>query len=212
MSGLSSDRDALISRRKEELISSVEDPAFRRQVYQRAYLLCKEKRDAEDDAQDAIARFISAVKNKKSLQEIEHMNPLSYIAAILKNINIDRQRKTHGSRPQEDTSEKLGRQKLLLAAQLGMAIEDIANYQQEDGRLASTELGVEDQVISEIVVEAFIEGLPEDLRELVKLLMEGYQVKEVAGMLKLSVWRLRRQINRLQKALEDEKNKAKETM
>jgi len=207
MDDSSIDRGISLQQKKDELIRLVGEPRFLAEVRKCASYLTKGGRDAEDDVQEAIVRFISAVKSKNSLEELEHMKPLPYIFMILKNINMDKQRKKHGSGSQEDTSEKLGRQKQYLAAQPGgMSIED-------GQRLEATGLGVEEQVLSEITVKTFIECLPEELREPAKLFAEGYKINEVAGMLKLSVGKLRWLRKRLQKALKDfidEKSKTQE--
>ena len=104
---------------------------------------------------------------------------------------------------QEDTSEKRGHQKCeLLAARTGGAVEDIANHQQEEGKIRSTRLGVEEQVVSEIFVDTFIKSLPEELRELARLLIfEEYQLKELTGILKRSYKELKSDKKRIRDAL-----------
>ncbi|HZR41841.1 MAG TPA: hypothetical protein VFB12_17095 [Ktedonobacteraceae bacterium] len=104
---------------------------------------------------------------------------------------------------QEEVSEKLGRQKReLLAALTGMSMEDIANREQEEGRIRSTLVGVEEQVVSEMYVEAFINSLPEGLRELARLLViEDYQLNELTQRLKLSYEELKDQKKRIREAL-----------
>jgi len=209
--------DASIEGKKQDLIRMTEDPDFQAKVYQHAYKLTKKMMDAEDYKQDALVRFISAVQNKNSLQELEEIRPLPYVFAILNNIHVDKLRKMSGPMPREKTahqtdqtqegeSEKLGRQKCeLLAAQIGVSVEDIANHQQETGKLGSTGLGMEEQVVSRIIVEGFINSLPEELRKLAILLNEEYQLKELTGILKLSYGELKDRKRRVREALRDYK-------
>ena len=200
-----------IERKKEDLIRGTEDPVFREKVQRFAYNLTRNRMDAEDYSQEALTRFISQVKNKTSIEELERMQPLPYVSTILRNMHADKLRKI--SMPQDktlhqrislrDTSGMQGRQKCeLLAARTGGAVEDIANHQQEEGKIRSTRLGVEEQVVSEIFVDTFIESLPEELRELVRLLtFEGYQLKELTGILKLSYKELKSDKKRIRDAL-----------
>ena len=201
-----------IERKKEDLIRGTEDPVFREKVKMCAYKLAGNRMDAEDYSQEALTRFISMVRNKTSVEELERMQPLPYVSAILRNMHADKLRKIsmpqektlhQTDQSQEDTSEKQGRQKCeLLAAQMGGSVEDIANHQQEEGKIRSTRLGVEEQVVSEIFVDTFIESLPEELRELVRLLtFEGYQLKELTGILKLSYKELKSDKKRIRDAL-----------
>ena len=189
-------QDTPIDRKKAELISGTEEPEFQDKVYQRALQLSGNKVDAQDYRQDALLRFISVVQSKKTLEELEIKHPLNYVYVILRNIHVDKLRKKSSPPPRrnqvkgstEDTSEELGRQEReLLAAQMEMSIEDIANRLQEEGGLGSTKLGMEEQVVSKMFVEAFIESLPEDLRPLTMLLtFEDYQLKELTEKLKRS--------------------------
>ncbi|MBV9228232.1 MAG: sigma-70 family RNA polymerase sigma factor [Chloroflexi bacterium] len=207
--------DTSIERAKDALIRSTEDPAFRKKAYQRAYQLAGNKDDAEDYLQEALKRFISAIKDKTSLEEIKRIkqDPLPYVYVTLRNIHTDVLRKKHIPVPQakrsqkmhqtqKDASEKLGRQKReLLAAQTGMLVEDIANREQEEGRIGSTRLGVEEQVVSEMFVEAFINSLPVELRELARLLIiEDYHLNELSQRLKRSYEELKDQKKRIREA------------
>jgi len=209
------EKDAL-EREKDALIHSTGDSAFQRKVYRRAYQLTGKKEDAEDYRQEALERFISAVRNKTSLEEIRRIkqDPFPYVCVILRNMHVDKLRKKHIPVPQtqmpqqmdqsqEEVSEKLGRQKReLLAALTGMSMEDIANREQEEGRIRSTLVGVEEQVVSEMYVEAFINSLPEGLRELARLLViEDYQLNELTQRLKLSYEELKDQKKRIREAL-----------
>jgi RNA polymerase sigma factor (sigma-70 family) len=200
-----------IERKQEELIRSTEDPAFREKVHQHAYKLTGNRMDAEDYSQEALTRFISIVKSKTSIEELEGMRPLPYVAVILRNMHADTLRKKsipqgktlpQTDQSQEDTSGKQGRQKFeLLAAQVGGSVEDI-DSQQEEGKIRSTRLGVEEQVVSEAVVDAFIKSLPEELRELARLLtFEEYKLKELTGILKRSYKELKSDKKRIREAL-----------
>lgn len=206
--------DASIECRIDELIRAIEDPILQKKVYQCAYKLTRNKADAQDYSQEAITRFISAVRNKTSFEEIERMRPLPYVYVILRNMHRDKWKKMHSNvhqgntphqmdEPQEDASEKRGRQKCeLLAAQIGMSIGDIADLQLEEGQGESTRLGVEEHVVSEIIVEAFINSLPEELRELTRLLtFKEYQLNELTGILKLSHEELKLRKERVREAL-----------
>jgi DNA-directed RNA polymerase specialized sigma24 family protein len=79
--------DTSIEDKKDDLIRLTEDPAFRRTVYQRAYKLTGNALDADNYVQEALARFISEVRNKTSLKELTRMRPLPYISMILKKIH-----------------------------------------------------------------------------------------------------------------------------
>jgi DNA-directed RNA polymerase specialized sigma24 family protein len=104
---------------------------------------------------------------------------------------------------QEGASEEQSRQKFtLLAANMGMSVENIADCQLEEGQVGSTKLGVEEYVVSEIIVETFINSLPEELRKLTRLLtFEEYQLNELTGILKLSLGVLRRRKKQIREAL-----------
>lgn len=79
-----------LERKRDELIRRTEDPAFRRRIDQYAYKLTGKRMDAERYTQEAIARFISMVKNKTSLRELERIDPLPYISTVLDAIHRDR--------------------------------------------------------------------------------------------------------------------------
>jgi DNA-directed RNA polymerase specialized sigma24 family protein len=82
--------DTSVEGKKKELIRVTEDPAFRNKVYQYAYKLTRNTMDAENYVQEALTRFVSEVKNKISLKELNRMQPLQYISKILDNIHADR--------------------------------------------------------------------------------------------------------------------------
>jgi DNA-directed RNA polymerase specialized sigma24 family protein len=92
---------ASLERRRDDLIRVTEDPHFRADIYRLAYRLTGEKMDAEDCSQEAIARFISTVKNK-TLHELERMeSPLNYVRMIVRNICRDKWKKTYKPASQE---------------------------------------------------------------------------------------------------------------
>jgi RNA polymerase sigma factor (sigma-70 family) len=201
-----------IERKKEELIRSTEDPAFREKVHQYAYKLTGNRMDAEDYSQEALTRFISIVKSKTSIEELERMRPLPYVSVILRNMHADTLRKksmpqgktVHQTDQSQGDASGQGRQKWeLLAALTRGSVEDIANHHQEEGKIQSTRLGVEEQVVSEAVVDAFIKSLPEDLRELARLLtFEEYKLNELTGILKRSYKELKSDKRRIRDALQ----------
>lgn len=79
-----------IESKKTELIRVTEDPAFQNEVRQYAYKLTRNRMDAEKYTQEALTRFISMVKNKTSLRELERIRPLLYISTVLEAIHKDR--------------------------------------------------------------------------------------------------------------------------
>jgi RNA polymerase sigma factor (sigma-70 family) len=200
-----------IKRKKEELIRSTEDQAFREKVHQCAYKLTGNRMDAEDYSQEALTRFISVVKSKTSIEELERMRPLPYVSVILRNMHADTLRKKSmpQGKPLDQTDRSQGdasgsRQKWELPAALTRgSVEDIANHHQEEGKIRSARLGVEDQVVSEAYVNAFFQFLPEDLRELARLLtFEEYKLKELTGVLKRSYKELKSDKKRIREALQ----------
>ena len=79
-----------VDSKREEIILETEDPAFREKVYQHACRLTGNTTDAEKYMQEALTRFVSMVKNKTSLKELERIHPLPYVFKILGNIHRDR--------------------------------------------------------------------------------------------------------------------------
>jgi DNA-directed RNA polymerase specialized sigma24 family protein len=207
-------RDDSVEQRRNELIQSTKDLDFKNKVSRCAYKIVGNKIDADDYSQEAIARFISWVKNKTSLTEMESIKVDKYVYQIVRNIHKDRWSKMHNpkttknnrhqmNQSQEDTLEEQGRQNLeILAAQLGMSVEDISDQQVEKGQRGSTRLGVEEQVVSEIIVETFISSLPYELGELTRLLtFEDYKLCELTKILKLSSQELKYRKKLIREAL-----------
>jgi hypothetical protein len=79
-----------IERKKEDLIRVTRDPAFQREVYEYACKLTGNTMNAENYMQEALRRFISMVKNKTSLKELERIHPLPYVFMIVDKIHTDR--------------------------------------------------------------------------------------------------------------------------
>jgi DNA-directed RNA polymerase specialized sigma24 family protein len=178
-------RDGSADRQKDDLVvKKLEELDERGEIDRYAFYLVCDKEEAKDYAQDARLRFLSAMRNK-TLEEIKRVSPQPYIHAVLRSIHADRSKKMRQPRERDDDNllDKQSRRKYELpAAQLGTSVEDIANRQQEEGKIQSTELGVEDQVVSGATFEELVSRLPrEKLRALARLLFaEHYTLSEVA--------------------------------